>query len=84
MSVDERIKKQTHAHREGMWSRTPQARPTLVRGDAPLLGRAPLRHYGSVPMKNLKSRIVTFLLASLVSLAAWGGVVYIAMHFVKK
>ena len=31
-------------------------------------------------MKDLKSRIVAFSFALVVSLAAWGGVVYIAMH----
>jgi hypothetical protein len=35
-------------------------------------------------MKDLKSRIITFSLAILVSLAAWGAFVYVAMHFLKK
>ena len=35
-------------------------------------------------MKNLKSRIIAFSFAILVSLAAWGGFVYIAMHLVKR
>ena len=34
-------------------------------------------------MKDLKSRILTFSLAVIVSLAAWGGIVYVAMHFIK-
>ena len=42
------------------------------------------RLYGCVPMKDLKSRIVAFSFALVVSLAAWGGVVYIAMHLVKR
>lgn len=35
-------------------------------------------------MKDLKSRIVTFSLAIVVSMVAWGGFVYLAMHFLKK
>lgn len=35
-------------------------------------------------MKDMKSRVVTFSLAILVSLAVWGGVILVAMHFVKK
>ena len=35
-------------------------------------------------MKDLKSRVVAFSFAILVGLAAWGGVVYFAMHLVKK
>jgi hypothetical protein len=35
-------------------------------------------------MKNRGLRIVTFSLAVLVSLAAWGAFVYVAMHFLKK
>jgi len=29
-------------------------------------------------------RIITFSLAILVSLVAWGGFAYLAMHFLKK
>jgi hypothetical protein len=35
-------------------------------------------------MKNFKSRIIAFSLAILVSLAAWGGFAYVAMHFLRK
>jgi len=35
-------------------------------------------------MKDQKSRIFAFSLAILVSLAAWGGVLYVATHFVKR
>ncbi len=35
-------------------------------------------------MKDLKSRIVVFSFTVLVSLAAWGGVAYVAIHFFKK
>jgi hypothetical protein len=35
-------------------------------------------------MKDQKSRIFAFSLAILVSLAAWGGLLYVAMHSVKK
>jgi hypothetical protein len=35
-------------------------------------------------MKDLKSRIIAFLFAILLSLAAWGGFAYVAMHFLKK
>ena len=48
------------------------------------LPRAAQRLYGCAPMKDLKSRVVAFSFAILVGLAAWGGVVYFAMHLVKK
>jgi hypothetical protein len=67
-----------------MCSRTPAASPAHVRVDASDPGRAALRLYRCAPMKNLKSRILAFSFAILVSLAAWGGFVYIAMHLVKK
>jgi hypothetical protein len=66
-----------------MGSRTPAASPAHVRVDASRPGRA-LRPCRCAPMKNLKSRIIAFSFAILVSLAAWGGFVYIAMHLVKK
>lgn len=82
--MDQRIGNHTRAHREATRSRTQHARPILVRVDASSPGCAPQRHYGSAPMKDMKSRVVTFSLAILVSLAVWGGVILVAMHFVKK
>jgi hypothetical protein len=82
--MDERTKDHTHARREGMRSQARTTRFTPVRAEAPLPERAGRFYYGSAPMKDLKSRIVTFSLAILVSLAAWGGFVYVAMHFLKK
>jgi hypothetical protein len=82
--VDKRTMNNTRARREGMRSRTRQAPATPVRLYASLPGRVALRHYGYPPMKDLKSRILTFSLAILVSLAAWGGFAYVAMHFLKK
>lgn len=82
--MDERTKSDARALRERTRSRTPRARATPVRGYASLPGRDVLRHYGCASMKDLKSRIVTFLLAIIVSLAAWGSVVYFALHFIKK
>jgi hypothetical protein len=52
--------------------------------DASHPGRAALRLYRCAPTKDLKSRIIAFSLAILVSLAAWGDFVYIAMHLIKK
>jgi hypothetical protein len=63
-----------------MRSRASKARATPVRVHASVTGR----DHGCAPMKDLKSRIITFSLAVLVSLAAWGGFVYVAMHFLKK
>ena len=82
--MDERIKNHTRARRRGMRSRSTEASPALVRGDTSHPGRAALRPYKCVPMKNFKSRIIAFSLAILVSLAAWGGFAYVAMHFLKK
>jgi hypothetical protein len=82
--MDERIRNHTRARRQGMRSRTMPASPAHVRGDASHPGRATLRLYKCAPMKNLKSRILAFSFAVLVSLAAWGGFAYFAMHFLKK
>jgi hypothetical protein len=82
--VDERIRNHTRAMRQGMRSRTPAASPAYVRVDASDPGRAARRLYRCAAMKNLKSRVIAFSFAILVSLAAWGGFVYIATHFVKK
>jgi hypothetical protein len=82
--MNEEIRGHTGVHREGMRSRVRTTRSTPVRVAAPLLGRAVRRYYGSIPMKNRRLRIVTFPLAILVSLAAWGSVVYFAMHYLKK
>jgi hypothetical protein len=67
-----------------MRSRIPAASAAEVRVDASRPGRAALRLYRCDPMKNLRSRIIAFSFAILVSLAAWGGFAYIAMHFLKK
>ena len=61
-----------------------RAESTSARIDAPLTRRAAPGNYGSIPMKDLKSRIVVFSFTVLLSLAAWGGVVYVAIHFFKK
>lgn len=82
--MDERIKNHTRAWRQGMRSQTPAASPTYVRVETSHLSRAALHFYKCAPMKNLKSRIIAFSLAILVSLAAWGGFAYVAMHFLKK
>jgi hypothetical protein len=82
--MDERIKNHTRARRQGMRSRALAASPAHVQVDASHPGRATLRLYRCAPMKDLKSRIIAFSFAILVSLAAWGGFVYIAMHLIKK
>jgi len=35
-------------------------------------------------MKDLKSRVIAFSFAILVSVAVWGGFAYVALHFLKK
>jgi len=82
--VDERTQNNTRARREGTRPRTRQARVTPIRMYAPLPHRAAPSHYGCAPMKGLKSRILTFSLAIIVSLVAWGGFAYLAMHLFKK
>jgi hypothetical protein len=82
--VDQRIKDNAHARREGMRSRTVKARLTPVRASASLRGRDALHQYRCAPMKDPKMRIITFSIAILVSLVAWGGFAYLAMHFLKK
>jgi hypothetical protein len=74
------VDEHARARKEEMRSGTPKARATHVRVHASVSGR----DHGCAPMKDLKSRIVTFSLAIVVSLAAWGGFVYLAMHFLKK
>ena len=82
--MDERTKNHTRARRQGMRSRMPAASPAHVRVETSHPSRTALRLYGYAPMKNLKSRIIAFSFAILVSLAAWGGFAYVAMHFLKK
>ena len=67
-----------------MRSRIPAASPAHVRVETSCSSRAALRLYRYAPMKDLKSRIIAFSFAILVSLAAWGGFAYVAMHFLKK
>jgi hypothetical protein len=83
-SVDRLNKDHTHTRREGMRSRAPRARLTLVRVDASLPCRTTQRHYGSAPINGLSLHIVFVLLATLASLAVWGSVVYGATRFVKE
>ena len=82
--MDEPTKNTSRARREGTRSRTRQAPATPIRMDAPLPRRSAPSHYGCAPMKDLKSRIFTFSIAIIVSLAAWGGFAYVAMHLFKK
>lgn len=82
--MDERIKNLMHARRHGMRSRAPAASPVHVPVETSHTSRAALRFYTCAPMKDLKSRIIAFSFAILVSLAAWGGFAYVAMHFLKK
>ena len=82
--MDEPTKNTTRARREGTRSRARHARSTPIRMNAPLSSCATQSHYWCTPMKDLKSRIFTFSLAVIVSLAAWGGFAYVAMHFLKK
>ena len=62
----------------------PAASAAYVRVETSHPSRAALRPYGYAPMKDLKSRIIAFSFAILLSLAAWGGFAYLAMHFLKK
>ena len=80
--MEKRTNGDTRVRREGTRSGARQARATPIRMPAPLPHRAAPSH-GCAPMKDLKSRILTFSLAVIVSLAAWGGIVYVAMHFIK-
>ena len=82
--MDERINNFKRARREGMRSRIRQSQATPVRVDSSLSGRPDPHHYGCAPVKNRKSRILTFPLAILISLAAWGIAVYFAMRFLKR
>jgi hypothetical protein len=62
-----------------------QARLEPVRLNASLLCHAAQSHYRSVSIKDrrLLLRIATLLLAILLSLAAWDGVVHFAMRLIK-
>ena len=82
--MDERIKNRTRARRQGMGSRTPAASLAHVRVEASRPRRAALSLYRCAAMKNLKSRVIAFSFSILVSLAAWGGFAYVALHFLKK
>ena len=67
-----------------MRSRTQAVSAEHVRVETSYPSRAALRLYKCAPMKDLKSRIIAFSFAILLSLAAWGGFAYLAMHFLKK
>ena len=82
--MDERTQDHTRARREVMRRRTRAAFAAHGRVETTHLSRAALRLYRYAPMKDLKSRIIAFSFAVLVSLAAWGGLAYVAMHFLKK
>ena len=82
--MDERTKDFGGASKGGMRSRARTIKFTPLRAAAPLSDRADQRYYGIRPMKNRGLRIVTFSLAILVSLAAWGSVVRLAMQYLKK
>ena len=82
--MDERTKDFGGASKGGMRSRARTIKFTPLRAAAPLSDRADQRYYGIRPMKNRGLRIVTFSLAILVSLAAWGGFAYVTMQFLKK
>jgi hypothetical protein len=82
--MDERIKDHTRARSRGCGRGPRRQSAAHGRVDASHPGRAALRLYRCAPTKDLKSRIIAFSLAILVSLAAWGDFVYIAMHLIKK